>query len=373
MKAAVLHEPGAPLVVEDLSVSEPREGEVLVKVSAAGVCHSDYHYMLGELPCPTPIVLGHEGAGIVESVGPGVTRVQPGDAVVLMWRARCGSCAYCLSGRPALCEVGRLGRERGGLLDGTTRLSLGSREVHHFLGVSCFAEYCVVAEESLQVIPAGLPPEIGAMVGCAVITGLGAVLNVVGDAAGRSVLIVGAGGVGLSAVMGAKLAGADPIIVCDLEPEKLNLATELGATHVIDASVTGLLEAVLEISPAGVDWALEAVGLPATLEQAISCLAPGGTAVAIGLGSKDARLSVRINHLVQGDRGVRGSLYGSANTPLDVPRILNLYNSDRLPLARLLGKSYPLTAVNEAYEELASGAVGRAVIRPTAVVGARVR
>jgi Zn-dependent alcohol dehydrogenase len=222
----------------------------------------------------------------------------------------------------------------------------------------------VVAEESVLPIPSEIPPEIGAMVGCAVVTGIGAALNVIGNAAGRAVLVIGAGGVGLSCVLGAQLIGAAPIIVADLAPHRLQLASELGATHRIDAGRDDVLDAVQEICPGGVDWALEAVGSPATMEQAIACLAPAGTAVAIGLGHKDARFSAPINHLVQGDRGVRGSLYGSSNIPVDIPRILDLYEAGRLPLDRLLGETYPLAHVNQAYEDLAAGALGRALIRP---------
>lgn len=365
MKAAVLHAPATPLRIEDVTLDEPRAGEVLVNVAAAGVCHSDYHYMRGDLPCPLPVVLGHEGSGTVEAVGPEVTKVSVGDPVVLMWRPRCGSCGFCLNGRPALCRIGQLARERGGLLDGTSRLRQGDTEFRHFLGVSCFAEKCVVAEQSLLPIPAGISAEVGAMVGCAVITGIGVVLNVVREATGEPVLIIGAGGVGLSCVMGAYLAGADPIIVADLSSDRLALARELGATHTILVRSEGLPDAVNDICEGGVSWALEAVGLAETLEDAIACLAPGGTAVAIGLGQADARFSARINHLVQGDRSVRGSLYGSANTPLDIPRILRLYQADRLPLERLLGRRYPLSAVNDAYAELARGATGRALICPS--------
>jgi Zn-dependent alcohol dehydrogenase len=364
MKAAILEEPGAPLRVDDVALEEPRAGEVLVKVEAAGVCHSDYHYMLGHLKCPTPIVLGHEGAGVVERAGPGVTRVREGDPVVLMWRPRCGHCRQCAAGRPAQCELGRVLSTAWGLLDGTTRLRSGEREVHHFLGVSCFAERCVVAEQSVLPIPAGIEPGIAAVVGCAVITGLGAVLNVVGEAAGKSVLVLGAGGVGLSCVMGARLAGAHPIVVADLAADKLALAAELGATHCVDGTADDVAAAVREICPDGVDWALEAIGLPETIERALECLAVGGTAVAIGLGDRRAAFSVRLNQLVQREVGIRGSLYGSSNTTVDIPRILDLHRSGRLPLDRLLGRSYPLDAINEAYDALAAGAVGRAVVVP---------
>lgn len=364
MKAAVLFEARAPLRIEDLTLDEPRAGEVQVRLKAVGICHSDYHYMVGDLPCPLPAVLGHEGTGEVVAVGPGVTRVAPGDSVVLMWRPRCGRCRYCSSGRPALCQSGRLASQPGGLLDGTTRLHIRDREVRHFLGVSCFAEECVVAEQSVIPIPSTVPPAVAAIAGCAVITGVGAVLNVLQNPAGESVVVIGAGGVGLSAVMGARLAGADPIIAVDLDDKKLALATELGATHTINSVENDVAEAVTEITDGGAEWAMEAIGLPRTLEQAVECIRPGGTAVAMGLAKANESFSARTNWLVQGDRQIRGSLYGSANLPVDIPRILGLYESGRLPLERLLGKSYPLEDVNEAYDALVGGALGRAILLP---------
>ncbi len=367
MKAAVLFEPGTPLQIEELTLDEPKAGEVRVSLKAVGVCHSDYHYMVGDLTCRLPIVLGHEGAGEVITVGGGVTRVAPGDSVVLMWRPRCGSCRYCSSGRPAQCQSGQLAIQTGGLLDGTTRLHLGARDVHHFLAASCFAEECVVAEQSVIKVPAAVPPRIAAIVGCAVVTGVGAVFNVLQNPAGQSVVIFGAGGVGLSAVMGANLAGASPVIVVDLDPDKLALAAELGATHTINAEEQDVIPTIVEMTDGGADWAIEAIGLPRTIEQAIECLRPGGTAVPMGLARADERFGVRSNWIVQGDRTIRGSLYGSANAPVDIPRILSLYQSGRLPLERLLGKAYPLEDVNEAYAGLLSGAPGRAILLPNVI------
>jgi Zn-dependent alcohol dehydrogenase len=364
MRAAVLHRPGTPLELEDVTLDDPQAGEVRVRLSAVGVCHSDYHYMVGDIPCPLPIVLGHEGTGEVVAVGSGVTRVAPGDSVVLTWRPRCGQCRFCSSGRPALCQSGRRAVQSGGLLDGTTRLHLDGAPLRHFLGASCLAEECVVAEQSIVAIPSTVPPRIAAILGCAVITGVGAVLNVLQNPAGSSVLVLGAGGVGLSCVMGAKLVGADPIIVADVEANKLALAAELGATHCLDASQDSVVEAVNAICDGGVDWALEAIGLSQTVEQAIACVRTGGTAVAMGLAKPETTFSVRSNALVQGEKQIRGSLYGSANLPVDVPRILHLYESGRLPLDKLLGRSYPLEGVNDAYGDLVAGAVGRSIILP---------
>jgi S-(hydroxymethyl)glutathione dehydrogenase/alcohol dehydrogenase len=225
--------------LEDVRLDEPRAGEVLVRVQAVGVCHSDLHYLNGDLSCRLPVILGHEGTGIVERVGAGVRGIEPGDAVVLMWRPRCGQCEYCLSGRPALCAAIKVPVATGGLLDGTSRLSgEDGRPVHHFLGVSCFAEYCVVARESVVKIPPGTPARIAALAGCAVVTGVGAVLNVMGAGAapGTGVLVIGAGGVGLSVFLGAVMAGAYPVIVADVSEARLDLARSLGASHTINTT-----------------------------------------------------------------------------------------------------------------------------------------
>ena len=365
MRAAVLHDVGAPLRVEDLALEAPRAGEVEVRIEAAGVCHSDYHYMTGDLRCPLPVVVGHEGAGVVEAVGAGVERVRPGDTVALLWRPRCGRCRYCLVGQPVLCELGRVQATTGGLPDdGTTRLRLDGREVHHLMGVSCFAERVVVSEKSVVPVPAGVPPRIAAIAGCAVITGVGAVLNVVGQCAGRALLILGAGGVGLSAVIGARLGGANPVVVVDVDGAKLELAQSLGATHVIDGGREDVVAAVLAAVPEGVDWAIEAVGRAETLQQSIACLRPGGTTVAVGLGRAGATFELPINELVQRQKRVVGSLYGSANPLADLPRLFDLYLAGRLPLDALVGPQYPLEEINEAYAALAGGAVGRAVVVP---------
>lgn len=357
MRAAVLYEPGAPLAIEELELQEPRAGELRVRIEAAGVCHSDYHYMTGDLRCPLPVVVGHEGCGVIEAVGEGVSSVAPGDRVALLWRPRCGRCRYCLAGQPVMCELGRVQASTGGLAtDGTTRLRLAGREVHHLMGAACFAEQAVVAEMSVVKVPESIPSQIAAITGCAVVTGVGAVLNVAADCAGRSLLVIGAGGVGLCAVMGARLAGADPIIAVDVDAAKLERAERLGATHTVLAGRDDL--------PEGVDWAIEAVGSPATLRQAVACLRPGGTAVAVGVARVGATVELAINELVQQQKRVVGSLYGSANPPLDLPRLWRLYEAGRLPLDELLGEEYPLDSINQAYAALVSGAVGRAVLRP---------
>ncbi|HEU5158208.1 MAG TPA: Zn-dependent alcohol dehydrogenase [Streptosporangiaceae bacterium] len=363
MIAALLERTGTPLVVRDLLLDPPHEGEVLVRVEAAGVCHSDQHYLSGDLRSPLPVVPGHEGAGVIEAVGPGVTRFAPGQRVCLMWRPRCGRCRYCLAGRPVLCEATRVLAASGGLLDGTTRLSADGAPVHHLLGVSCFAEYCVVSERAVVPVPPGVPAEIAAITGCAVITGVGAVLNAVGRCAGDGIVIFGAGGVGLSSVLGAVLAGANPIIVVDVVSDRLAMAKRLGATHTVDASgEDDLAAAIREIRPGGAEWAIEAIGRPATLTTAIEVLRPGGTLVVVGLGAVGATFDVPLNVLVQQEKRVIGSLYGSANPLIDLPRLFELYLAGRLPLDALIGRRYPLDRINEAFADLAEGAPGRGVV-----------
>ena len=364
MRAALLERVGAPLTVRELGLDEPRAGEVLVRVEAAGVCHSDQHYLSGDLRSPLPVVPGHEGAGVIETVGPGVTAFAPGDRVCLMWRPRCGRCRYCLVGRPALCEAAGVQAGKGGLLDGTTRLHKDGERVHHLLGVSCFAEYCVVSEQAVVPVPPGVPPEVAAISGCAVITGAGAVLNVVGRCAGDAIVVFGAGGVGLSSILGAVLVGANPIIAVDVVTERLAMAESLGATHTVDASREDVAAAIDAIRPGGAEWVIEAIGRPGTLETAIEVLRPGGTLVAIGLGAVGTTFSVPLNVLVQREKRVVGSLYGSANPLVDLPRLFELYLAGRLPLDRLVGRTYPLDHINTAFADLIGGAVGRGVILP---------
>jgi Zn-dependent alcohol dehydrogenase len=363
--AAVFREPGAPLRLETVRLDEPKAGEIVVRIEAAGACHTDYHYMTGDMTCPLPVIFGHEGAGIVEEVGAGsLGRVSVGDRVALLWRPRCGQCDACVSGNPVLCRFGRILASTGGLLDGTSRLHLGDETVHHFLGVSCFSQYVVVSEESVVRVPDGVPPAVAAIAACAVITGVGAALNAVEHGAGRPLAVIGAGGVGLAAVMGAALIGADPIVAIDIDPAKLDAARRAGATHVIDSSREDVVARVLEITGDGVPWLIEAVGRPETLQQGISCLAPGGTLVAIGLGRVDSTFAVPVNELVQRQKRIVGSLYGSSNPLIDLPRIFALYLAGRLPLDQLVGDERPLSEVNEAYEQLRSGVAGRTILVP---------
>jgi Zn-dependent alcohol dehydrogenase len=365
MRAAVLREIGAPLELEDVELDEPRAGEVLVRIEAAGVCHSDLHYMVGDLKAKLPLVVGHEGAGIVEALGPGVGgRVSIGDRVALLWRPRCGDCEACVAGNPVLCRFGRVLATTNGLMDGTTRLHQGDKRIHHLMGVSCFAERVVVSETSVLPLPDGVPPEIAAISACAVITGVGAVLNDMHGATGQPLAIFGTGGVGLAAVMGAALIGAHPVIAIDIDPAKLELAQRVGATHIVNAGEGEVVDRVVGLSDGGVPWMIDAVGRPETMRQAVECLRPAGTLVAVGLSNVDATVAVPINELVQRQKRIVGALYGSSNPRIDLPRIFALYLAGQLPLDELIGRRRPLTEVNEAYAELSTGGVGRMILLP---------
>ncbi|SDU79660.1 S-(hydroxymethyl)glutathione dehydrogenase / alcohol dehydrogenase [Microlunatus sagamiharensis] len=366
MLAAVLRETGAPLSMEQVELDEPGPGEVRVRIEAAGVCHSDLHYVLGDLPARLPLVVGHEGAGVVEALGPRTTgRISVGDRVALQWRPRCGECDACVAGNPVLCRYGRVLATTNGLMDGTSRLHAGGETLHHLMGVSCFAEQAVVSETSVLAIPDEVPTEVAAISACAVITGVGAVLNAVEDAAGRPLLVLGAGGVGLAAVMGAALVGAGPVIAVDVDPGHLELASAVGATHVVDAREGDVVERVLALTGgAGVPWAVDAVGAPATMRQCVDALSPGGTLVAVGLNRPDATMALPINDLVQRQKRVVGALYGASNPRMDLPRLFSLYAAGRLPLDRLLGDRRPLAEADAALASLRGGAAGRTVLVP---------
>jgi len=365
MRAAVLYEVGQPLRVEDVELDGPRDGEVLVRIRAAGVCHSDYHFMKGDLPIGLPCVLGHEGAGVVEEVGRGVTAVRPGDHVVMLFRPNCGHCEFCSQGRPALCWMAAQFRNTGSMLDGTSRMRSGGAEIKHFLGVSCFAERSVVPEQGVVPIPKDVPMEVAALTGCAVMTGVGAVMNTARVPPGASVLVVGAGGVGLNCVMGAALVGAHPIIVADLVDAKLETALDFGATHVVNARTRDMVEAVRELTNGeGVDYAFEAIGSPPAMGQAFRSLRRGGAATVVGIAPLGTTMSVDAGELVYQEKTLRGSYYGSTRPQTDMPRLLELFRAGKLPIDRLISRRYPLEQVNEAYDALLAGEVARSVLIP---------
>lgn len=362
-RAAVFEEPGRGLEVREVEVEAPHAGEVLVRMAAGGVCHSDLHVMQGVFAAPAPAILGHEGSGVVEAVGPGVTSVRPGDHVILLWRLSCGECEHCTDARPALCASGLQVRRTGRLPDGTTRFSIEGREIKHFAGVSSFSEYSVLPEKAVLPIPKDLPLDRAALLGCAVITGYGAVVHSARVRPGSRVAVIGAGGVGLNVVQAAAMAGAEMVVAVDLVPSKLEHARRFGATHTVLASSGDPVAAVRELTGGrGVDYAFDVVGLPATVRQAYDCLAQRGTAVAIGIPPNLAEVTVPIMSLVYDEKVLTGSLYGSSRPRLDIPRLIALYRAGKLKLDELLTRTWPLEQINEAYAALERGEVARSVV-----------
>jgi S-(hydroxymethyl)glutathione dehydrogenase/alcohol dehydrogenase len=361
-RAAVLHAAGQKLDVTHVDVQDPLPGEVLVRMAVGGVCHSDLHVMTGHLTASLPAILGHEGSGVVAEVGPGVTAVKPGDHVIPLWRLSCGSCDYCAGGRPALCEEGTQIRMTGRLLDGTSRFRLGGAEVKHFAGVSTFSEYSVIPERALLKIPADFPLEKAALLGCGVITGVGAAFNAP-VTPGSSVAVFGTGGVGLNVIQGAAIAGAEKIIAVDLLESKLTFARAFGATHTVNASTGDPVKQVRDLAGGkGVDFAFEVVGLSKTMRQAYDSLRKRGKAIIVGVSPTTNEVSVPTLSLVYEERVLTGSLYGSARPKTDIPKLMDLYAAGKLKLDELLTRTYPFEQINEAYAALERGEVARSVV-----------
>ena len=364
MKAAVLHEYGKPLVVEEVDLDEPKAGEVTVRMAASGVCHSDYVFVAGKpyIRRELPLVLGHEGAGVVTKVGAGVSLVAPGDHVVLSWVASCGRCRSCTVGRPNICEVGR-GPEvmAGNMPDGTRRIRKGSRYYAHMGALSTMAEYAVVPEVSAIKIDGDIPLDKAALVGCAVMTGVGAVINTARVEMGSAVAVFGLGGVGISAIQGAVLASADPIIAVDVLPDKLEAASRMGATHTVDGRADVARE-VRRISPEGVDYAFEAIGNVEVMAQAYELVRRGGTLVIIGAAPAEDELKLPAWTFALLEKTVRGSLYGSARPRVDIPGLLALYKAGKLKLDEMVTRTYPLDDVGQAMDDLAAGRNIRGVL-----------
>jgi Zn-dependent alcohol dehydrogenase len=362
MRAVVLHEPGRPVTVETVLLDPPGEGEVLVRVVAAGVCHSDVHLADGSLGRNRwPMVLGHEGAGIVESVGAGVDHVAPGDHVAFSFVPSCGRCAPCRRGRPNLCEPAGRAAVAGTLLDGTSRLRLpDGRSLQHGLMVACFAEWAVVVAGSAIPLPADLALGQAALLGCGVVTGIGAVRNAARVQEGDTVCVVGCGGVGLQVVAGARLAGARRIVAVDLDRAKLELARARGATDVVEAGPDAARR-VLEITGGGVDHAFEVVGRPDTIRLAWDVLLPGGTAIVVGLAPAGVEASVPAIEFLS-EKTLRGSYYGSGNVAAELPRLVELVQAGRLELADVISDRAPLEGAQEALDRLRRGEGARTVL-----------
>jgi Zn-dependent alcohol dehydrogenase len=353
-----------PLVIEDLELDDPGPGEVLVEIGGAGLCHSDLSVIDGTRPRVMPMVLGHEASGVVRATGTGVRDLLPGDHVVFSFMPVCGHCLLCSTGRPALCENGAQANTAGSLLTGARRFSQPGRErLHHHLGVSAFSQFTVAAQESLIKIDPSVPLEIAALFGCAVLTGVGAVVNTARVEPGTSVAVFGLGGVGLSAVLGARAAGAYPLVAIDLLPEKLELARQLGATHVVNASEGETVQAIKGLTQGGVQVAIECAGSERVLLQAYQATRRGGTTVTVGLPHPSRQLSLSALSLVAEERTLKGSYLGSAVPRRDIPRYVSLYQAGYLPVDRLLTRTIGLDDINPAFDALASGAAVRQVIR----------
>jgi alcohol dehydrogenase len=368
IKAALLEQMGLPqpyvqsqpLKIVDLELDPPGPGEVLVKIRAAGLCHSDLSVIDGNRPRPMPMVIGHEAAGIVAAIGPGVSHLQLGDHVVTAFVPSCGHCNPCMQQRPALCEPGFKANGAGTLLSGARRFH--SDKINHHLGVSGFADHAVVAAESCVRIDKSLPFAIAAVFGCAVITGVGAVVNTAQVQRGQSVAVIGLGGVGLAAVLGAKRAGAAPLIAIDLSDAKLAIAKQMGATHTFNASQPDCIEQVRKASNGGVAHALEMAGSAKALELAWQITARGGKTVTAGLPHPDARLSVSPVQLVAEERTLQGSYLGSCVPSRDIPRYIEWYKNGELPVDRLLSERIRLSDINAGFDRLAKGETIRTVV-----------
>jgi Zn-dependent alcohol dehydrogenase len=394
VRGAVLREMGLPapyadsrpLQVEELELAPPGPGELLVRIRAAGLCHSDLSVIDGSRPRVMPMLLGHEATGeVIQSSAEGFA---PGDAVVCAFVPACGTCTPCAEGRPALCEPAATANTAGTLLSGTRRLTTphptatatppaadtrraagtdpivgrGPAEVHHHLGISGFADHAVISAHSAVKIDPSLPPEIAALFGCAVMTGVGAVVNTARLQAGRSTAIFGLGGVGLSALLGAVLVGAHPIVAVDVVPAKLTLARELGATAVVDARDPDAIEQVRAATAGGAEYTFETVGSAKVLEQAYAATHRGGTTVTVGLPHPSQSFSVPAVSLVAEERTVKGSYLGSSVPSRDIPRYVALYQAGRLPVDRLLTATIGLEDLNRAFDDLAAGTSIRQVL-----------
>lgn len=351
-----------PLTIEELDLDPPGDGEVLVEIKAAGLCHSDLSVIDGNRPRPTPMALGHESAGVVVELGPNVTGLSVGDHVVATLVPSCGHCVPCASGRPMLCEPGFAANAAGTLYSGRFALHRNGEDIHHHIGISAFAEYAVMNRNSLIKVDKTLPLAEVAMFGCAVMTGVGAVINTATVKAGSSVAVIGLGGVGLNAILGARLAGARRIVALDILDHKLALARQLGATDTFDAGEAGCVEAVRDATDGGVDYAIDTAGAGPALQTAWDITRRGGTTVTAGLPHPDTRLAVPAVMMVGEERTLKGS-YGGSSVPVrDIPRYLELYQRNMLPVDGLLSEQLPLDEINEGFDRLADGTTIRQMV-----------
>ena len=370
IKAAVLEEIGVerpyaktlPLKIQEVDLEGPGPGEVLVRIAVAGLCHSDLSVIDGNRPRPVPMVLGHEASGVVEEAGAYVDDLEPGDHVVFVFMPSCGHCAPCSEGRPALCEPGAAANGAGELLGGVNRLKWKGKPAYHHVGVSSFAEYATVSRRSLVKIDREVPLDIAGLIGCAVLTGAGAVFNTGDVKPGGSTAIVGLGGVGLAALIGAAAAGAETIVAVDRLDSKLEFARELGATHTFNSDDPDVVAKVREATRGGVEAALEFAGSVKALEFSYAITRRGGTTITAGLPHPKAMLSLPAVSLVAEERTLKGSYIGSGVPSRDIPRFLGLYRRGKLPVDKLLTHRLKLDEINEGFDRLADGTAVRQIV-----------
>jgi len=362
MRAAVLYGFNEPFKVETIELKDPQQGEVLVKMGASGVCHSDLSIQRGILPMMPPIIIGHEGAGTVEAVGAGVTSVKKGDHVVLTWLYSCGHCRDCGRGKPHLCDTAAMATMSGGMYDGTTRFKVGGTDMRHWVG--SFSEYTVVPEQAVVPIRPDVPLESACLVGCGVMTGVGAAMNTAKVEPGDHVAVYGCGGVGLNVIQGAALCGAEKVIAVDLVDNKLKMAQQFGATHTVNPKSGDATEQIKALTDGkGVDYAFEVIGNVNVIQDAFNAVRRGGKLVIVGVPQIGLSISLPAFSFPLEEKGVIGSYYGSPRFRYDMPRILDLYMAKRLKLDELVSRKLPLDQINTAMEIMEKGEGARSVIQ----------
>jgi len=361
-RAAVFRAVGRPLAVEEVTLDAPGPNGVVVRMAAVGICGTDLHQIRGEWQRPTPMVLGHEGAGVVEAVGDEVERVAVGDEVVLSWAPSCGECADCRRGRPAACVFLHRAIASGTLVDGTTGMTQGDETIYRGTATGCLAERVVVDERVALPTGGGVPLQEAALLGCAALTGVGAVLSAAGVTPGSSVVVVGSGGVGQFVIQGARIAGAGMVIAVDPLEQRREQAMRLGATHAVGPDE--LPELLKRLLPEGADFAFDAVGDPVTSESALRWTRSGGTAVIVGLPAAGLRLDLDPGEFSRREKRLTGTMYGSEDPAVALPALLEHVRAGRLDLSSLVGPVYPLDAIDEAVHASMAGSPGRVLVTP---------